>query len=118
MKPSVKNYADGTSSFRETVFPFTREVKEAEGVQVDEGQAVEAVVGVERCESSLVNDIALLKARLHEANSQLEQADSDFVKQGEQLAILARGKEETVAKVRNMERKNAAMKRRSDSLEW
>ena len=64
-----------------------------------------------------MNDIALLQARLHEANAQLEQANSDCVKQGEQLASLARGKEETVAKVRNMERKNAAMKRRLASLE-
>ena len=106
-KTSGKNYADGVSSIKDTVFPYPD--NEVEGC-VEE-------TGVDRSKSSLANDIGVLQQRLHEATAQLVQANSDCVNQGKKLESLERDREEATSKMMKVEKNNAAMKRKLASLE-
>ena len=71
-----------------------------------------AAPSTERLESAVENDIARLQNLLHDAYAQLEQANTDCVKQAEEVEILVSNKEEGAVKMRDLERKNAAIKRR------
>ena len=71
-----------------------------------------AAPSTERLESAVENDIARLQNLLHDAYAQLEQANTDCVKQAEEVETLVSNKEEGTVKMRDLERKNAAMKRR------
>ena len=70
-----------------------------------------------RCESAMVEDIAVLQSRLHTATDQLVLANSHCVKQDQTIDILANEKDAATVKIRNLERENAALRRRLEVLE-
>ena len=70
-----------------------------------------------RCESAMVEDIAVLQSRLHTAIDQLDLANSHCVKQDQTIDILAKEKDAATIKIRNLERENAALRIRLEILE-
>ena len=91
------------------MFPFPEETAANDEDQNDEIEA-EIVMAQEGINLDL-------QARLHETNTQLELANRECVRQGEEIASLARGKEGSQERIRNLERQNAAMRRRLEELE-
>ena len=91
------------------MFPFPAETAANNEDQNDEIEA-EIVMSQEGINLDL-------QARLHETNTQLELANRECVRQGEEIASLARGKEGSQERIRNLERQNAAMRRRLEELE-
>ena len=108
-KTNGKKYAEGISTIKEAVFPFPAETGANDEV---DNAAVEAGVG--RAQEGITPD---LQGRLHESNTQLELANRECVRQGQEIDSLARGKEESQERIRNLERQNAAMRRRLEDLE-
>ena len=108
-KTNGKKYAEGISTIREAVFPFPAELGANDEVEI---AVVDAGAVVAQKGTNLD-----LQARLHATNTQLELANRECVRQGQEIDILARGKEESQERIRNLERQNAAMRRRVEDLE-
>ena len=108
-KTNGKKYAEGTSTIKEAVFPFPAETDTFDKV---ENSASEA--GVVGAQEGINLD---LQARLHNSNTQLELANMECVRQGQEIDSLAREKDESQERIRNLERQNAAMRRRVEELE-
>ena len=112
-KTNGKKYQEGTSSVKESVFPYP----------VEEGLADSHDVGVtgtgveEQSVPALVNEIGHLQSSLHQAYSQLEQANNDLVEQMQVMERMSRKEREEAIRMRNMKRENAAMKRRLANLD-
>ena len=117
-KTNGKNYAEGTSSIKEAAFPFPARTETIlEDEEIADDREVEMPESLRGQESAFVHEIASLQARLHKATAQLEQANKDCVKQALEIGSLATDRKEDLTNVRNLERENAALKRKVESLE-
>ena len=92
------------------MFPFPSEA----GATNDEEENDVTEAGIVKAQEGVNLD---LQARLHEANTQLELANQECVRQGQEIASQARRKEESKERIRNLERENAAMRRRLEEIE-
>ena len=108
-KTNGKKYATGISTIKEAKFPFPTTSRPPANQNEEE---VAAGVAVERGEDTFV-----FQARLHDTTAQLVQANTHCVGQVEEIDSLTRDKEEGHERQRNLERENAALKRRLESLE-
>ena len=73
--------------------------------------------GEEQSVPALVNEIGHLQSNLHQAYSQLEQANNDLVEQVQVMERMSRKEREEAIRMRKMKRENAAMKRRLANLD-
>ena len=99
---------------KETIFPYPADID----IAPNNTEEVETVlIEDEQGASALVTENTHLQGRLHRAVTQLEQAKNELVEQTRTLDRMAMKEQETLIKMRDMERKNAALTRRVASLE-
>ena len=99
---------------KETIFPYPVDVEPAPDNQ-EEDESV--LTEDERGALALVQENGLLQGRLHQAITQLEQANAELVEQTQALDRMSKKEQEAAIMMRNMERKNAALTRRLANFE-
>ena len=99
---------------KESIFPYPANSEVApDNHEEDEAVLIEDEQGA----SALVTENAHLQGRLHQAVTQLEQANNELVEQTRTLDRMSQEQQEAATKMRDMERKNAALMRRVANLE-
>ena len=111
-KVDGRNRAAGLALVKRAAFPFSVHSASLEPVQ-ELSESTEQ----HRTESSYVDQIAELQARLHTANTQIELANITCVKQAEEIKEQAVEREEFKEKVKKLQNENAVLKRRIAGLE-
>ena len=110
-KTNGKKYGEGTSAVKESVFPYpVEEAGTAPDIHHVEGTEEQSV-------SATGNETGHLQRHLHQAYSQIEQANNDLVEQGQVLEKMSKKEQENAIRMEDLERENTAMRRRLDSLE-
>lgn len=113
-KTNGKKYEEGTSSVKESVFPYPVEEAQDSPVSHDEGTGINVE---EQGVSALVKEINHLQSNLHQTYSQLEQANNDLVEQVQVMERMSRKEKEEAIRMRDLKRENEAMQRRLANLE-
>ena len=109
-KTDGRKYAEGVSNIKDAEFPFPADSR-------SELCQPRVEVGHGRNEPVLVQELAALQERLHEANVQLEQANSDCVVQRDELKHFLSDKEASSIQLKQLQNTNAALKRKIESYE-
>ena len=114
-KADGRNYADGVCSFKDKIFPYPAKPRSWQGEDEEDNPAGDAGPG--RSKSSYEEEILSLQARLHEATAQVDQSNSECVRQAQEVKQLKSDKEESTTKMRQLHIDKAVLKRRLESFD-